>query len=99
MPHGKIAGARTPQEPCKPRSAYVSAELRHVQAGVHGPAPLHERSSESVKAEDPGDDYADGIIEASRERRDATEPRASSSPPNCPTTKATTTPAAPTPGP
>jgi len=99
MPHGKIAGARTPQEPCKPRSAYVSAELRHVRAGVHGLAPLHERSRESVLAEDPGDDYANGIIAASHERRDAARYRASSPPPNCPTTKATTTTAAPTPGP
>jgi len=61
----------------------VSAELRHVRAGVHGPAPLHERSREFVLAEDPGVDYADGIIDASHERRDATEYRASSPPLNC----------------
>jgi|GEM_PF-2940650 len=78
MPHGKITGARTPQEPCKPHSAYVSAELRHVRAGVHGPAPRHERSCEFVLAEDPGDDDADCIIDASHELRDATEPRTSS---------------------
>jgi len=99
MPHGKVAGARTPQEPCKPHSAYVSAELRRVRAGAHGPAPLHERPRESVLAEDPGDYYADGIIDASRERRDAAGPRASSPPLSCPTTKATTTTAAPTPAP
>ena len=99
MPHGKITGARTPQEPCKPHSAYVSAELRRVRAGVHGPAPLHERSRESVLAEDRGDDYASGIIDASHEHRDAAEHRASSPPLSCPTTKATTTTAARTPAP
>jgi len=99
MPHSKITGARTPQEPCKPRSAYVSAELRHVRAGVHGPAPLHECSRESVLAEDPGDDYADAIIDTSHERRDGSEFRTSSPPLNCPTTKATTTTAAPMSGP
>ena len=49
------------------------AELRRIRAGAHGPAPLHERSRESVLAEDPGDDYADGIIgtshKAPRRRR------------------------------
>jgi len=99
MPHGKFTGARTPQEPCKPHSAYVSAELRLVRAGVHGPAPLHERSCEFVLAEDPGDDYANGIIDTGHERRDAAGPRASSPPLSCPTTKATTTTAAPTPAP
>jgi len=77
----------------------VIAELRRVRAGAHGPAPLHERSRESALAEDPGDDDADGIIDASRERRDATEPRAGSPPLSCPTTKATTTTTRPTPGP
>ena len=99
MPHGKFTGARTPQEPCKPHSAYVSAELRLVRAGVHGPPPFHERSRESVVAEDRGDDHADGIIDTGHERQDATEPRPSSPPLSCPTTKATTTTAAPTPAP
>ena len=74
MPHGKITGARTPQEPCKPHSAYVSAELRRVRAGVHGPPPFHERSRESAVAEDRGDDDADGIIDTGHERRDAIAP-------------------------